>query len=126
MFRKILLLICVAFVVVCYGYPCFLLPFGNYEYKQEVAGAEITSSYSFAFNGKFTHKVGDIETEGFYKLKGNNIILSEDETFDDNDVQIKLTSMYEFNNHINKIGIYSTIGIGILSLILIVTIPKRL
>lgn len=125
MLRKILLLICVAFAVLCYGYPCLIMPFGSYEYTYEVAGISTTASYTFGFDGKVTQKIGDIETEAFYKLKGNKIVLSLDETFDDDDNEIAISSIYKLGNYTNKIGMYISIGVGVLALALIITIPSK-
>lgn len=128
--RKILLIICIAFVVLCYGYPCFILPFGEYKYEEttEVLGAEVTveTSYKFNFKGKATMKVGDITTEYNYKLKGDTIILSLDDEYGNaDDSEIKISNMYTLGNAINSIGLYSTIGVGILALVLVVTIPRK-
>ena len=125
MLRKILLLICFAFVVVCYGYPCFILPFGQYEYSYEAAGITVTSSYSFGFDGKVKIKLAELESESFYKLKGNKIVISEDDKFEDSDMELKLASMYSIGNYTNKIGMFSTIGLGVLALVLIITIPSK-
>ena len=140
MLRKILLIICIAFVVVCYGYPCFVLPFGEYKYSTTIAEQEITTSYKFGFNGKVTvsSSVTETTTEYYYKLSGNKIIVSEDETFDDNDMKLAISNMYQINMPqllsitdteanlaTNQVGMWVTIGVGVLALLLVVTIPRR-
>lgn len=133
MFRKILLLICVAFVVVCYAYPCFVLPFGSYTGTMGDGDSKVEVSMTFGFDGKVKTKIGDHSQEEYYKISGNSIIISSDKTFDDNDVEIKLDSMYNFalSEGIlelevqNNIGFYMTIGVGILAIVLIVLPNKR-
>jgi len=136
MFRKIILLICIAFVVVCYGYPCLILPFGNYNYKYEnLKGEEQVATIKFNFDGTVTYSDADLEDEQIfnYKLKGNKIIVSEDETFDDSDMEIKLKNIYEFDTqgllesktYKNNIGMYVSIGVGALAIIMILTAPNK-
>lgn len=140
MLRKILLIICIAFVVVCYGYPCFILPLGTYNYTTTIADEEVTTSYKFGFNGKVTVSTSATETttEYFYKLSGNKVIISDDETFDDNDLKLAISNMYqinmptvlsitdtEVNVATNQVGMWVTIGVGVLALLLVVTIPRR-
>lgn len=140
MFRKILLIICIAFVVVCYGYPCFILPLGTYSYTTTVLEQEVTTTYKFGFNGKVTvgSSATDTTTEYFYKLSGNKVIISEDETFDDNDIKLAINNMYQINMPTvlsitdteanvatNQVGMWVTIGIGVLALLLVITIPRR-
>ncbi len=132
MFRKILLLICVAFVVVCYAYPCFVLPLGTYN--GEIGNGEnvVEVSLKFDFNGKVKIKMAESESEQNYKLSGNYVIISEDEAFDDKDLKIKLNSIYNFAmnegivdiNMQNDIGMYMAIGIGAFAIILIL-LPNR-
>ena len=109
--RKILLLICIAFVVLCYGYPCFILPFGEYKYEETVAEVTTTYSMKFGFDGKATMTIDDISTDYNYKLKGNNVILSEDEEFgNSDDNEIVISSMYKLGEAVNSIGMFATIG----------------
>jgi len=122
--RKLLLILCIAFVVVCYGYPCLVLPFGTYSCKAEVAGTEITSTIKFGFDKKAEYTVGDVTLDLNYKLSGNTVILSEDEEFDESDMEITIGSIYRIGEYHNMIGLITTIGIGILALCLVVTIPK--
>ena len=126
MFRKILLLICIAFVVVCYGYPCLILPFGSYEHTYEVLGVSVTESYSFGFDGKVTRKIGELEEEMYYKLKGNKIYFSDDKEFDFEDgLYSSISSISRIGDYTNKIANYISIGAGALALVLVVTIPKN-
>ena len=54
MLRKIVLILCVAFVVVCYGYPCFILPFGEYVRTTEIGNITTESTYNFDWDGTVT------------------------------------------------------------------------
>ena len=130
MLRKIILMICIAFVVVCYGYPCLIIPFGEYKFKETIEGEIYEESMKFKFDGTFS--IGD--KTGYYKLSGNKIIISEDETFDDADAKIKLRNLYSFDFSIlpgmsmtftNYIGMYASIGVGVLAIVLILTAPNK-
>lgn len=125
--RKILLIICVAFVVLCYGYPCFILPFGEYSKTYELAGVSIEETYKFDFHGKCVHSLGELTTEYHYKLSGNDVILSVNDTFgDEDDSTISINSMYNVGNgFFNQVGMYVAIGVGVAALLLIVTIPRK-
>ena len=131
MFRKLLLLICIAFVVVAYGYPCLIVPFGSYTYKYEEDGVKEEISLQFNFDGTITST--DSDEKSYYKLKGNKIIISEDEDFTDEDLEITLKNIYEFEMPIlvsslefrNNIGMYATIGVGALAVVLVLTIPSK-
>lgn len=127
MFRKIVLILCVAFVVVCYGYPCFLLPFGEYVRSTEVGNIQIEAKYNFDWDGTVTeeNELG-ITTKYYYKLKGNEVWLSIDEDFESADKTISINSLYNIDNgYFNQVGYYVAIGVGILALVLIITIPRR-
>ncbi|MBR6778974.1 MAG: hypothetical protein IKM43_02345 [Clostridia bacterium] len=124
--RKILLLICIAFVVVCYGYPCLVLPFGEYTYTTKVADQEITSTIKFNFKKKATWTIGDLSATYNYKLKGNEVVLSLDDTFDnEDDVKLSISSIYRLGEYNNQIGLWTTIGVGVAALVLVITIPKK-
>lgn len=129
MLKKILLLVCVAFAVVCYGYPCLILPFGSYTGETGIGEAEVEVSMDFGIDGKVKIKMGEVETEGYYKLDGKEVILSNDETFDDTDDRITLSSMYSFTDgsieYTNNIGMYMAIGVGVLAVVLILLPSKR-
>ena len=128
MFRKILLLICVAFVVVCYAFPCFTLPFGSYKGEIGVGELKVEKTLTFDFNGKVKVKTGKDEREHYYKLDGNYVVISEDNKFDDQDMKVKLNSMYSLDygtELINNVGMYMAIGIGALAVILILLPNKR-
>lgn len=128
MFRKIVLILCVAFVVVCYGYPCFILPFGEYVRSTEVGNIHIEAKYNFDWDGTVTKEDEfGLTTKYYYKLKGNEVWLSVDENFDDDyDISISINSLYNIDNgYFNQVGYYVAIGVGILALVLIITIPRR-
>ena len=123
--RKILLLISIAFVVLCYGYPCLVLPFGSYHDETTVLGAKIETTYQFKFNGKVKIAINDSEEEYYYKIKGNEIIISDDKTFNDDDSKLKISSIYNINGAINQVGQFVAIGIGVMALVLTLTIPSK-
>lgn len=130
--RKIILLICMAFFFVCYAFPCFVIPFG--EYKGEIDGKEVV----LKFNWKGEVKDKDGEFLYYYKMEKNKVVLSETKDFN-NEIKIALNSIYSFQkttvdsasisveriSYTNNIGMYSAIGVGILMVLLIITIPKR-
>lgn len=132
MFKKIVLLICVAFVVVCYAFPCFILPFGSYKGEIGSGESKVNVEMNFGFDGKVKTKIGDVKQTQYYKLNGNEIIISDDKTFDDSDVKIKLDSMYQFSlangglgvEMQNDIGMYMAIGVGALAVVFIL-LPSR-
>lgn len=123
--RQTLLILSIAFVVICYAYPCLVLPFGEYVHKETVAGQKIETVYEFKFNGTATVSVDDVETKMYYKLKGNDVILSEDKTFDDNDLKLEIKSLYNVGGATNQIGQFIAIGVGIMAIVLICTIPNQ-
>lgn len=123
--RKILLVISIAFVVLCYGYPCLILPFGEYKYETTIAGAKIETIYEFKFNGRVNISVNDAEQQYYYKLKGNEIIISDDKTFNDEDSKLAISSIYKIGNMVNQIGQFVAIGIGVMALVLVLTIPSK-
>ena len=128
MLRKIVLILCVAFVVVCYGYPCFILPFGEYVRTTEIGNITTESTYNFDWDGTVTKEDEfGFTTKYYYKLKGNEVLLSVDENFDDDyDISISINSLYNIDNgYFNQVGYYVAIGVGILALVLIITIPRR-
>ncbi len=127
MFRKIVLILCVAFVVVCYGYPCFILPFGEYVRSTEVGNIQIEAKYNFDWDGTVTEENEfGLTTKYYYKLKGNEVWLSIDEDFESADKTISINSLYNIDNgYFNQVGYYVAIGVGILALVLIITIPRR-
>ena len=78
-------------------------------------------------DGKVKVKTGEYESENYYILNGNYVIISEDNKFDDQDVKVKLNSMYSLDHGtelVNNIGMYMAIGIGALALVLIL-LPNR-
>ncbi len=123
--RKILLIISIVFVVVCYGYPCLVLPFGEYKYESNIGGVKTEITYEFKFNGKVEIELNNIKTEQYYKLKGNKIIISEDKTFNDEDVSYTISSIYKIGEATNQIGQFVAIGIGVMALVLVCTIPSK-
>ncbi|MBQ8615531.1 MAG: hypothetical protein IJ415_03085 [Clostridia bacterium] len=123
--RKILLIISIVFVVLCYGYPCLILPFGSYHDETTMLGTTIETTYEFKFNGKVKITVNKSENEYYYKLKGNEIIISDDKTFNDDDNKLSISSIYKVGSAVNQIGQFVAIGIGVMALVLVCTIPNK-
>lgn len=129
-FRKIYLTLIIALVVLCYGYPMFILPFGSYTYKEKVGDAVVESAIKFQFDGSYSIKMGDAEQTGYYKVKNGKIYFGTDKEVDttsDSGV-MTLTNMYTITSGtakiVNNIGQYTMLGLGVLSLLLVVTIPS--
>ena len=128
MFKKILLLICIAFVVVCYGYPFFALPFGEYTGEIGSGESKVEVSFKFAWDGKVECKYGELENEAYYKVKGDEIILYSDEKHENEIDKMKLNSMYSIDTICeltNNIGMYMAIGVGVLAIVLVLLPSKR-
>ena len=134
MLRKFLLLLCLAFAVVAFGYPCFVVPFGSYDYKITNNGVTNEFSYSFKFNGtvvitNFNAENGEKESEftSYYKLKGNKIIISPDKKFDDDNNSIMaIASIYRLGD--TAFNVYAcavSIGVGLIAAVLILTFPIK-
>lgn len=136
-FRKIFLTLTIALVVFCYGYPMFVLPFGDYKYSYKVGDATKTITMNFKFDGSYAVKGDAPETTGYYKVKKGKLYLasSKDDLkeVDEND-GVPISNMYEFGYELgtlgnvkfeNTIGKYTMIGVGVLSLLLVISIPNR-
>lgn len=124
--RKVFLLLIIAFIVVCFGYPCIILPFGEYKYETKIGDSTVVvSSFKFKFNGEVKYKYLGFEGEGFYKLKGNKVIISNDKKFDSSDLTLKITSMYNIAENENLVGQIIMATVGIVAALLVVTIPKK-
>ena len=123
--RKILLIISILFVVVCYGYPCLILPFGEYKYETTIGGVKFETTYEFKFNGTVTISQNDVEQKCYYKLKGNEVIISDDKKFNDDDMKLSISSIYKLGGAVNQIGQFVAIGIGVMALVLVCTIPSK-
>ena len=132
MFRKLLLLICIAFVVVCYGYPCLILPLGSYTYNYEdLEGNKQEMSLQFNFNG--TLIVDGSDNVSYYKLKGDKVIISNDKNFEEEAFELKIKNFYELEGDLvvtdlslkNNIAMYSTIGVGALAVVLVLITPNK-
>lgn len=127
--RKFLLILCIAFVVVCYGFPCIMLPLGEYKYTNKEFDIEIT--YEFKFNGKVCADMSGEKEELYYKLKGNKIVLCQNDKFEKGEtISLKLESFYEISveglaKATNKIAQWITVGVGVAALALVLTMPKK-
>ena len=132
--RKIVLILCLAFVVVGFGWPTIILPYTKYTYKTE--GQEL--SYTFQLNGKVKRelKIGDTKHEDTFKYKIN---------FKENAIEIQITdktketltidsffklSVANFGgavsvNATNNVAMGVSIGVGVLALLLVILAPSK-
>lgn len=127
--RKLLSLLCILFVVVCYAYPCFVLPFGEYKLEKVISeDQKVELTLKFDLN-KVTITEGKIEQVYYYKVDGNEIVLSDDTNFtEDDNFKLQLNSMYEIGygeKATNDIGMYIAIGVGVLAVILVLLPSKK-
>lgn len=129
-FRRIYLTLIIALVMLCYGYPMCILPFGSYTYKEKVGDAVVEYSIKFQFDGSYSMKVGELENTGYYKVKNGKIYFDTDKEVDTSSDSgaMSLTNMYTITSDtakiVNNIGQYTMLGLGVLSLLLVVTIPN--
>lgn len=96
MFKGSLIKLILGAVILVFSYalPIFMIPVGSYSYSQD----NITSSYSFQWNGKFKNKLelGDESTtlKAYYKIDDKAIYFS-----DDKDVKVSdLNKLAEIKN----------------------------
>jgi len=127
--RKLLSLLCILFVVVCYAYPCFVLPFGEYKLEKVISeDQKVELTLKFDLN-KVTITEGKIEQVYYYKVDGDEIILSDDTNFtEDDNFKLQLDSMYEIGygeKARNDIGMYIAIGVGVLAVVLVLLPSKK-
>ena len=136
-FRKIFLTLAIALVVFCYGYPMFVLPFGDYKYNYKVGDQTKTATMSFKFDGSYALKDGELEQTGYYKVKKGKIYFADNKddlkNKDESD-GMSVSNMYEIGFEFgslgsvkfeNTIGKYTMIGVGVVSLLLVLSIPDR-
>ena len=123
--RKILLILSIAFVVVCYAYPCLILPVWEYKHEVKVEDYTVTTIYKFKFGSKVDISINDVKTECYYKLKGREIIISTDEKFEESDERLQINSFYDVDGATNMVGQILVILVGVMDLVLILTIPKK-
>ena len=127
--RKLLSLLCILFVVVCYAYPCFVLPFGEYKLEKVISeDQKVELTLKFDLN-KVTITEGKIEQVYYYKVDGDEIILSDVTNFtEDDNFKLQLDSMYEIGygeKARNDIGMYIAIGVGVLAVVLVLLPSKK-
>ena len=119
MLRKVILLLCITITVFCYGWPCFVLPFGTYS----ATVGEETVSYEFSFNGTVTRRTSEEVKNGVYQLdfanKAVNITISGEEVD-----TMALTNVYQFGDYWNPVGQYIMLGVAILAVVVVVILPN--
>ena len=119
MLRKVMLLLCIAITVFCYGWPSLVVPFGTYKGK---VGDEAVS-YEFSFNGTVVYKTSEETKNGKYELDFMHNAVKI--TLDGEETQVQtLKNMYEFDSFKNQIGQYVILGVGILAIVLVLISPN--
>ncbi len=136
--RKTVLLLCIAFAIVAFGFPCFVVPFGSYDgegYEQTQEGevVQYRDSYEFHLNGKVIYTKTSYDrkqvlekTEYYYKLKKNKVFLSEDNKFDNLTRHETIASIIRLGN--GRFNIYScavAIGVAVIAGALVLTAPNK-
>lgn len=131
--RKVLLILCLAFFVLGFGWPTIMLPYTKYTYKTK----EMETSYTFQLNGKVKveSKLGKTKTNNTYKYKINfkdnaiEVIVSKDQK-----LSLKIDSFYKLSmisagememSATNTVAAGVSIGVGALALLLIILSPSK-
>lgn len=117
--RRILLLLCVVFVVVAYGYPCFALPFGTYKHTIEYDGVKTTTTLNLKFDGTAVMKVGEIENTYKYKINDGEVELFVEGDENEPVFEIEIHAFNKLGNLTNMVGTYISIAFGVVALIAI-------
>ena len=135
MIRRIILLLCLAFVVVCYAYPCLILPLGSYKGEIEsLLGDKTEVSYTFKFNGEVEmySKSGDTTNKEttYYKIKGKQILFDAEKDWDHADSKMNISNFYTldlsiFGEATNVLAIVIAGAVGVLAIVAIVTPSRR-
>lgn len=140
MLRKIVLLLCLAFAIVAFGVPCFIIPVGDYDFREKQNGITTEISYNFGFKGKVKYTEKHLDKDGkevlptvtfeyYYKLKKNKIVLSLDNKFDETDPTLAISNMYRVtdgeNMYFNPYACGVAIGVALLAGVLVCTAPNK-
>ena len=130
--RKILLIISLAFFAVCFMFPCVILPFGTYKGELDFGSQKVEYFIKFQINGKVKARKGEDGewNESFYKLKDGKIIVSDDKTFNNEDLELTIINANQISYPLlgkmeNSIGLMVGIAILVLDVLLVITIPKK-
>lgn len=137
--RKIILILSFVFLAITYIFPCFILPIGTYKGTIKDNETKIELSLKFKFTGKVETKSGKNDSISYYyKIKGDEIIISDDKTFNNEDIKVSIDSFNKINavsltndmsfgiaEYENKIASFITYGVLVLDAVLIITIPKK-
>lgn len=92
-------IICAALLALFAMTNFYILPFGTYKgvTENEVFGSTVKTEYAitFALDGSYKLAVGGVETEGYYKVKGGEILVSSEKGFEAED-GVKLCDVNNF------------------------------
>lgn len=117
--KRILLFLCLIFVVVAYGYPCFALPFGTYKNTIEYDGVKTTTTLNLKFNGTAVMKVGDVETTYNYKINDGEVELYIEGYENEPVYEFEIHAFNKVGNMTNMVGTYISIAFGVVAIIAI-------
>lgn len=136
--RKVILMLCIAFAVVAFGFPLFVVPFGSYDgegYETIADGTEIQYrySYEFGFDGKVTYtkttydRKAELEKhEYYYKTHKNKIFFSEDGVNYNHQEYMTIASIIRLGD--GSFNVYScavAIGVAVVAGALVLTAPNK-
>lgn len=130
MFRKLGLLLCLAFIVVSYTFPCLILPVvGSYKYEAE--GVSTSIYFKLGNKAEVTTKNGELESKIEYKYSldfaKNQVVLKNGENQEV--ARCDIESLHDISilgfNARNNIAYYLTIGVEVLTAILILLPNKK-
>ncbi len=130
--RKLFLILCLAFGILAFGYPCLVLPIGTYKMETKIT----TVSYSFKFDGKvdvisslkLTEDGDAVETKStkYYKLDWKRgVIISDNDKFDGKVETLIISNIFSVNGMDNPIALAISIGVAVVDLVLVLTIRKK-
>ncbi len=136
--RKFLLLICIAFTFFAFCWPCTIFPFTNYTCTVTVGDLKTTQKFNFKLNGKVdvtsVAKLGEEEQENkttmFYKISFKNKTVKMAEKKEDlkDATPIKINNIYSLGTGVemkNKIAMWTSVGVGAVAVLLVLTIPGK-
>ncbi len=144
MIRKLLLILSIAFAVFAFGYPCMVLPYTNYTFTYTEKDVEISSTLKFQLNGRVkitgdssVSSSGLVEQENYYykiSFKNRQVLISDTKDFG-NAMKLDIDNIYSLRSgalslvsskgYINNVAKWTSIGVGVVALLLVITIPTK-
>lgn len=137
MVRKLLLILSIAFAVFAFGYPCMIFPYTNYTYTYTEKEVEISSTLKFQLNGRVKitgdtslGSLGLVEQENYYykiSFKDQKVLISDTKEFE-NAMKLDINNIYSLggnNGYTNNVAKWTSLGVGVVTLLLVLTIPTK-